>query len=586
MINFSYDHYDTPTLLPEGNQFYHQTWLNFMATGSVETASPTSPSALSVLKFGADAASLTWTGSTDNVGAMYYVLRDGVRVGRTNTPGFHDYGLLPDHTYTYTVQAFDAAGNLSTPTAPLSIHTLSSNTVLGLGASYTASTPSSGMYPDQGGTELLDGVTAAPEYTDPSWQGRYIAPANTPFSYTVDLGTAQVIDELALDFMIDSRARIFAPGVSYFGSTNGVAFTPLGEATSRYLGYGSVGDRQWAESALITTGSPSFRYIRVTVANKDRSWTFNSELRIVRMTQGPRPPIGPLSFAEGRTYTSAPAAHPSYPDSGGELTDGVIGSATYADPAWQGRAGVTDYTVTIDLGSQQSISGFETGFLRSDAGSIAPPSFVRYQVSSDNVNFTTATVVNAPGSTDNARIPYTGFAANPVTGRYVRVQVKTSKAWSMLDEIRVLKTDQAQDKGYTVTTSAHASYPDTGSKELTDRAVGSGSIYAPEWSGRVGVSAYTVTVDLGSVRPATVFRSGFLRGDAAAVRLPSTVSYSISMDGVTFTPVGSATPASVPDLSRATATFVSTSPTSARYVRAVVTTSTQWSFMDVFEVFN
>ena len=70
-------------------------------------------------------AVIVWTKTSDNVAvAAYNVYRDGVKVGTVNTPlTFYDNALTPSTTYAYTVAAFDAAGNMSPQSAPLSVKT-------------------------------------------------------------------------------------------------------------------------------------------------------------------------------------------------------------------------------------------------------------------------------------------------------------------------------------------------------------------------------------------------------------------------------------------------------------------------------
>jgi chitodextrinase len=55
---------------------------------------------------------LTWAASTDNRGvAGYRVLRDSDVIGTTDATHFRDEGVVARQGYTYTVEAFDAAGN-------------------------------------------------------------------------------------------------------------------------------------------------------------------------------------------------------------------------------------------------------------------------------------------------------------------------------------------------------------------------------------------------------------------------------------------------------------------------------------------
>lgn len=72
---------------------------------------PSTPSNLSSTATSATQSTLTWSTSTGAVG--YNVIRDGIAVGTSTSNVFHDAGLTNNKTYTYTVSAFNAAGNVS-----------------------------------------------------------------------------------------------------------------------------------------------------------------------------------------------------------------------------------------------------------------------------------------------------------------------------------------------------------------------------------------------------------------------------------------------------------------------------------------
>jgi len=57
---------------------------------------------------------LSWSPSSDNVGvAGYGVYRGGVQIATATTTSYSNTGLSPATSYTYTVAAYDAAGNVS-----------------------------------------------------------------------------------------------------------------------------------------------------------------------------------------------------------------------------------------------------------------------------------------------------------------------------------------------------------------------------------------------------------------------------------------------------------------------------------------
>ncbi len=68
--------------------------------------------------------SLGWQASTDNVGVVgYRVYRGSAHVGTVSTAVYQDSGLSPSTSYSYTVVAYDAAGNASSPSAVAQVTT-------------------------------------------------------------------------------------------------------------------------------------------------------------------------------------------------------------------------------------------------------------------------------------------------------------------------------------------------------------------------------------------------------------------------------------------------------------------------------
>jgi chitodextrinase len=83
--------------------------------GGGDTLPPTQPSGLSAGAATATSVSLSWTASTDNVGVTgYSVYRGSSLSGTTTSTGYTVGSLACGTTYTFGVEAKDAAGNVST----------------------------------------------------------------------------------------------------------------------------------------------------------------------------------------------------------------------------------------------------------------------------------------------------------------------------------------------------------------------------------------------------------------------------------------------------------------------------------------
>lgn len=98
---------------------------------SVDNTPPSTPTNVTAVAGSSSSVTVSWTASTDNVGvASYTVLRDGAVVGSTDgtTTSLTDSTVSAATTYSYTVQAADAAGNLSALSSPATV-TTPANTV-------------------------------------------------------------------------------------------------------------------------------------------------------------------------------------------------------------------------------------------------------------------------------------------------------------------------------------------------------------------------------------------------------------------------------------------------------------------------
>jgi chitodextrinase len=96
---------------------------------SGDTQAPSTPTNLTAKAASATQIDLSWTASTDNVDvAGYKVFRDGIEIATTSSPSYSDSGLAVSTTYSYTVKAYDTAGNTSAASNTASAATNSDTT--------------------------------------------------------------------------------------------------------------------------------------------------------------------------------------------------------------------------------------------------------------------------------------------------------------------------------------------------------------------------------------------------------------------------------------------------------------------------
>ncbi len=163
------------------------------ATGTVpDTTIPSTPGSLTATA-GTGQVSLSWQASTDNVGVTgYRVFRGATQVGSPTGTTYTDTGLAAG-SYSYTVRAVDAAGNLSNPSntasatvadttkpgAPPNLTATAGTGQVALG--WQAATDNVGVTGYQvfrGATQIATLGAAARSHTDTG-----LAPG--PYSYTV-----------------------------------------------------------------------------------------------------------------------------------------------------------------------------------------------------------------------------------------------------------------------------------------------------------------------------------------------------------------------------------------------------------------
>lgn len=159
-------------------------FVGHLARAQSDTMPPTIPTGISAYVTQSNQVYVSWNGSTDNVGVVgYYLYRNGGFIA--NTPGLTYYLDTPTAgIYTYTVSAYDAAGNVSQqssasspltvladttpPTTPTDFTAVSSSSSVAL--SWNASTDNFGVvgyYIYRNNVRLItSSVVAGTSYTD------------------------------------------------------------------------------------------------------------------------------------------------------------------------------------------------------------------------------------------------------------------------------------------------------------------------------------------------------------------------------------------------------------------------------------
>ncbi|MEV6283938.1 discoidin domain-containing protein [Kribbella sp. NPDC051770] len=218
--------------------------------GSGDSAAPSVPGGLRSTGTTSSSVSLAWNAATDNVGVTGYdVLRNGVVVGSPSGTSYTDSGLSPSTGYSYTVQARDAAGNQSGPSAAVSVTTpggSSSETLLSRGKPTTASsTEGSGF---ESGL-AVDGDTstrwASQEGRDAEW-------------LQVDLGASANLTRVKLNW-----EAAFGKAYQVQVSANGSSWSTVASTTT---GDGGIDE-------IPVTGSA--RYVRINATARGTAYGYS-----------------------------------------------------------------------------------------------------------------------------------------------------------------------------------------------------------------------------------------------------------------------------------------------------------------------
>lgn len=153
---------------------------------------------------------------------------------------------------------------------------------------------------------------------------------------------------------------------------------------------------------------------------------------------GSSPAIALVSPGPGapviQSYTVNPAPSATYPDSGGELTNGGMPGAAYQDAGWVGFP--VSCTITVDMGVASGLAGLSVYAFGGGGGGIFAPSVGTLSRSADNANWTQAGTANWP----DVGIAWYTVQGDSVGARYWRVDLtmRPNAGWIFVGEIAVI----------------------------------------------------------------------------------------------------------------------------------------------------
>ncbi|TXH67187.1 MAG: alpha-amylase [Lysobacteraceae bacterium] len=437
-----------------GNNYALGTGLSTVQSGSVGTGvnpcdadiqAPSTPTNLTGRAIDSNSVSLAWSASTDNVGvAGYRVYRGATQVASvTGGAAYVDNGLTASTAYSYSVRAYDAAGNLSAASASIGVTTpapadtqapsvpaglaYANLTSTSLTLSWAASTDNVGV-----ATYLVlrNGVqvatTAATSYANSGLS------ANTAYAYTVkaqdaagNTSAASTALNVTTPPLVNNTATVYYKSIAGWTTVN-IHYAPNGGSWTTVPGVamGAACTGWWVK--VISLGAANGA--QVTFNNGSGAWDSRN---------GANYPVGTgLSRIENGVITTtdpclgddstAPTAPSALSASNVTMT-----SATLSWSASTDNVGVVGYRVY--RGGTQIGTTASPGF--SDSGLSAGSAYaytVRAYDAAGNLSASSATLtVNTP-LPGTCQVSFTIANANTVFGQnlYVVGNVAALGSWS------------------------------------------------------------------------------------------------------------------------------------------------------------
>jgi chitodextrinase len=292
------------------------------ATVQQDTQAPTAPQNLTGSAASSSQINLSWTASTDNVGvAGYRIYVNGATTPLTSVTGttYQHTGLSASTTYSYTVAAYDAAGNASARSVIASITTAPLSTApvqnLARGRMITGSTT---LY--------------APNYiTDGDYTVANVGGAGSgPQWIQIDLGQSYALDHVKVWHYADSRIyRDVIVQVSTDPNFASGVKTVFNNDADNSAGQGAGTDPEYPEAA---TGQDfqfqpvNGRYVRLwSNGSTMNEWNHYGEVEVYGSanTSTPQPPPAALSVAVTSPVANATIRRGARLDFGATVTGSV-----------------------------------------------------------------------------------------------------------------------------------------------------------------------------------------------------------------------------------------------------------------------
>src|SRR5204862_401107 len=356
-----------------GNISPDSTSVSVTTAIAADTTAPTTPTGLTAAVAGSTGANLAWSASTDNVGVTGYIVRrNGVQVATPATTSYADTGLSVG-TYSYTVAARDAAGNISpnsstaralptyttAPTTPTGLTAAAAGST-GANLSWSASTYNvgvTGYIVRRNGVQIA--TPAATSYADtglPVGTYGYTVAARdaagniSPNSTSVSVTLADTTPPSTPTGLTAAVAGSTGANLSWSASTDNVGVT--GYIVRR----NGVQIATPATTSFADTGLSAATTYSYTVAARDAAGNISPNSTSVSVTIPPPPPSNSASLALDAVTTPTLAGYRVY-----------FGTApgTYLQSLGQGISvgNVTAYTLTgLASGSQYyfAVTAFDT----------------------------------------------------------------------------------------------------------------------------------------------------------------------------------------------------------------------------------